>query len=319
VQGIPSGQAEASSFGPLSPISTPQRSETNPYQAPIDLGSQIPTAPLPGGAQPIRPTIIRLPEPIEAAWQICKENFSLLLMCLVAMLIGGGINYVGQLLAQVVISVLASLQPPATLVFVIGIALGIGIFVFQTWVQIGQTLFLLKTARGQEASLSILFAGAPYLTSTLLATLALIVAIACIGGVSALLGLGVYAATKEPLAGFIIGLPIAVIGGVYLTLTYGAATFLIADQGLGPLEALQTSSQITSGNRLTLFAIALIALLAGAGSLLLCCVPYLFMVPFIMLTATIAYLKMAGQVTAEQLLLHPSTGTPFASPSSGLR
>jgi len=317
LQGIPAGPTLANPFGATAPT-TPQGGETNPYQAPLDLGTEMPTMPSQAGSG-VRPTIINFSDPINSTWRICSENFLLLVMCLVAMIICVVVNYAGGIAAQVIMAGVNALGPPVALVVTVSVVVNLALFVLQTWIGVGQSLFFLKTARGEEASLGILFAGGPYLAASLLATVIIAVAVFLIGLLCGALGLGVYFATKEPLAGVAAGLPFFVIAALYISLTYFPCGFLVADQGLGALDALRVSKDLTTGNRLTLFALFLVAGLAATVSILLCCLPYLITLPFIVLTATITYLKMAGQVTADQLPAPHKTETPFASESQELR
>jgi uncharacterized membrane protein len=106
---------------------------------------------------------------------------------------------------------------------------------------------------------------------------------------------------------------------IYVGLTYFPYYFLIPDQGLGPLESLRVSKQITNGNRLTIFLLGLLTIPVGLISVLLCCVPFLFTLPFIMLTATVAYLQMAGQVTADRLHIERPAESPFSASTPELR
>jgi hypothetical protein len=293
--------------------------QVNPYQSPIDLPA-APVAPIPWGMKrPIQPTVIGVMEPLEGAWRICTENFAQLAMCLVAMIICFAINYAGQLLVQGLVMAVSAANPPLAIILVIVVASSVALLVFQAWIGVGQTLFFLKTARGEDVSLGVLFRGGPYLLATIVATLVVALALAAIALLCAIPAAGIYAATHEPAAGVISGVVLFLGAMLYFGLTYYQYYFLIPDQGLGGLEALRMSSEITKGNRLSLFGLYLIAMGVVFGSFLVFCFPVLFAVPFVMLVATIAYLKMAGQPTADERPSQSPAGSPFAPPPAELR
>ncbi|MGH7134289.1 MAG: hypothetical protein ACREHD_01030, partial [Pirellulales bacterium] len=245
--------------------------------------------------------------------------FAQFAMCLVVMIICLGINYAAQVVTQAVMGVLGALNAPIFAVIPTLIVFTLAQTVFQVWIGIGQTLFFLKTARGEHPSLGVLFAGAPYLLATILATLIVMLVVAVVAALCGAAGYAAYAATGGREIGFFVGVPPFLLFMLYLSLTYYQYYFLIPDKGLGAIESLGVSRQIMKGNRLTLFGLYLVAMVSMLASVLMCCIPMLFTVPFIVLTTTVVYLKMAGQVTGDELLLQPPPSTPFAQNSSELR
>lgn len=319
VQPIPASPEIAKPFAAPARNAALGEPQVNPYQSPIDLPA-APTAPVPWGMKrPVRPTVIGVMEPLEGAWRICTENFAQLAMCLVAMIICGAINYAAQLIFQAIVMGMGAANPPPVVVIVTVVLAIAAYVVFQLWIGLGQTLFFLKTARGEDVSLGVLFTGGPYLLATIVATIIMLLAITIVGLLCLIPAAGISAATREPAAGIITWAVLLVGATFFFALAFYQYYFLIPDQGLGGMEALRVSSQITKGNRLTLFGLYLIAMGVVFGSILFCCFPALFAAPFVMLVATIAYLKMAGQPTADERPSQSPGGSPFAPPPAELR
>jgi uncharacterized membrane protein len=84
-----------------------------------------------------------------------------------------------------------------------------------------------------------------------------------------------------------LGFLLLIIPGIILALKYSMVWQLVVDQGLGPLEAMEKSSRITSGNRLQLsllgtvnFGIILLGLIClGVG--LIVAVPLCWLTTFV--------------------------------------
>lgn len=320
VQAIPHAATQEAGDGTTPQSRSAQaQGEINPFQAPLQMTPDSPALLSSAQRPPVHPTIIGLVEPIESTWRIATTDFAQFAMCLVVMIICFGINYATQIVTQAVMGVLGALNAPIYVVIPVLIVLTVAQMVFQMWIGIGQTLFFLKTARGEHPSLGILFAGAPYLLAMIVATLIVMLVLAVVAALCGAAGYAAYAATGDAEIGFLVGIPPFMLLMLYLSLTYYQYYFLIPDKGLGAIEALGVSRQITRGNRLTLFGLYLLAMVPVLASVLLCCIPFLFTIPFIVLTTTVVYLKMAGQVTGDELLLQPPPSTPFAQDSSELR
>lgn len=150
----------------------------------------------------------------------------------------------------------------------------------------GQTLILLKMAKGQPVELGEIFAGGPYFFRVYLATLVAWPAI-----------LAAYCCCFVP--------------GVILQLVWSQRTYLILDRGAGAVESLRLSAQITDGNRLMLFAIQVLAgLAAGAISQFTGGLGTIVAIPFVALMNAVMYLILTGQPIAAP----PVAPLPTSSP-----
>lgn len=91
-----------------------------------------------------------------------------------------------------------------------------------------------------------------------------------------------------------IGLLLLIVPGLIAAVLFMFAPFLVIDRGLGPIEALKESMELTKGNRWPLFwFILLLGLIALVGALALG-VGLLVAVPIIGLAAAYAYRLLSG-------------------------
>jgi len=145
------------------------------------------------------------------------------------------------------------------------------------YVGAGMRLFMLKIARGERAPIGTLFAGGKYYFRLL------------IGGMlfTLLTGLGIFT---------------LFIGTVVVMLFYWPFGYLIVDRNLGVIESFAVSAKITAGNRLTVLATYLIAVILGSVfTVLTCGIGILVFFPYLLLLPSVMYLSMSGQPTAEPL------------------
>jgi uncharacterized membrane protein len=148
---------------------------------------------------------------------------------------------------------------------VIGIFISLGIF-----------RYMLKTARGENATVADLFSGGPLFLSAI--------------GITILSGLA-----------FLAGFVLFIIPGIIVALMFSQGMLVLVDQNTGVIESLRYSAQATKGNKLTLFALGLIT--SGLGlvvTVFTCGIGFFFVYPYIMLLLAVTYLAMTGQSTAEQ-------------------
>ncbi|MGZ3417119.1 MAG: hypothetical protein ACXVEF_13590 [Polyangiales bacterium] len=105
--------------------------------------------------------------------------------------------------------------------------------VLTTFLYIGATRIALDAARGRKVRLATLFSGGDVLLSSLaVAVLASIVVV--------------------------VGLCCAIVPGIYLALGLSLVNILIADRGLGPIEACRESLRLARGHRWSLFKIGVL-------------------------------------------------------------
>ena len=155
---------------------------------------------------------------------------------------------------------------------------------FGVWIQIGQTKYFLKVARGQPAEITEIFTGGRHFLPILGATI--------------LFGIVVF-----------LGFVALIVPGVILSLMFSQYYYLILDRDETIIDSLKTSRELMQGNKLTLFAIGLVA--GGLGLLLgivTCGVGFLAVIPFLALLNVVVYLTLTGQPTAERMYLGQTTG-----------
>ena len=101
---------------------------------------------------------------------------------------------------------------------------------------------------------------------------------------------------EAAIAGAIIGMLVILIPMIILGIMFSQAVLLVVDRGMGSMEAIRQSIRITRGNKLTLFLLGLVlACLAFAGALA-CGIGLFFVMPFIWVIGTTAYLAMTSQL-----------------------
>jgi hypothetical protein len=167
--------------------------------------------------------------------------------------------------------------------------------VIQIWIGLGQIIFLLKLIRKGEGDYGSIFAGGPYLIRMILASLLMVALFATMFLVCAIPAVIAGFATKQPEIGFLVFVLVVFFPFIYVTLAISPCQYLVVDQGLGPLDALQASFAITKGNKLAIFAAGLVAGLFGLLGLFGCCIGIVFTAPFALVTITVMYLCMTGQ------------------------
>jgi hypothetical protein len=273
----PPGATSGSPFIPSGPKPVAFDPE-NPYAAPAEY------APAAGGYVPppgaFAPAIIDFSDVFSRTWAIFKVQWG---MCLVVLIIVWAISFAVNMVVWFgvqIIGMAAHDQAVAVMFSLLGEVIST---LFGIWIGIGQALYFLKVARGQRAEVSDIFAGGPYFLSVLGATI-----------LFALI--------------YLVGLVLCIVPGVIFALMFSQYYYLILDRNVGIMDSLGISKEITTGNKLTLFAIGVVSVLLAFAGLLACCVGLLAVVPFLSLLAPVTYLAMTGQRTADQMLL----GQPIA-------
>src|SRR5215469_4741213 len=161
VQSIPSATPPGQS--PYGAVPPPQaapelRSDVNPYQAPVTGHWQ------PGGgvAGPVQAGPIDASDVLNRTWIIFKSQFWMIALVAfiwwVTQVAFGAVT--GQVVTMMFMAGGGQPDPTAALAsqFIVQ-ALG---FLFGTWLEVGMAMYMLKTARGEPASLGDLFGGGPF-------------------------------------------------------------------------------------------------------------------------------------------------------------
>ena len=135
----------------------------------------------------------------------------------------------------------------------------------------GITSFGLKVARGQPAAFGDVFSGGKYFGSMLVGTFCLYIAV-------------------------FIGSLLCLVPGVILGLGLSMYTFLIVDQGLGGIDALKKSWEMTKGHKLNIFVFGLLGIVVVFAGALACGIGVLLgSYPVLMIAAAYIYLKLKGE------------------------
>jgi hypothetical protein len=132
------------------------------------------------------------------------------------------------------------------------------------FLQLGLTRAGLNLVSGKDISVEMLFGEGSKLLRAL--------------GASILLGLAV-----------VIGLILLIVPGIYIAMRYGQVIPAIVDRDLGIFEAFSYSESITTNNRMNLFLLGLLNLLALIVGAIPCGLGLIFIGPVVWLAALVAY------------------------------
>lgn len=143
--------------------------------------------------------------------------------------------------------------------------------VVQAYIMGGIVQFSLLVARGQKPDFAVVFSGGrffvPMFGATLLYTF----------------GVG-------------LGFAACIVPGVFLYAGWIVYSAFIVDKGLGAVESLKASWQVTAPHRTTILVYALLSMLVGIAGALACCIGALLVsFPVIMLGNAYVYLKLTGE------------------------
>ncbi len=274
--------------------------QENPYAAPqADVGPEKAAY----GTIAVRPEIGAV---LSRAWEVYKERIWL---CVSAGLIWALFYVAGQVLVQVLQAGMgqgpiqpggpppAPPNPSAVGLYFIAV---IGVTIFQLWINSGMFLFLLRIARGQEASPGLIFAGGPYLLRLIGATILFYLILFGVAIIGLIPGFVALFASGQSAIGVIIMVVCVVavaIVAIVISLRLSQYMYLIVDRDAGVLESLQTSFEMTKGYVGTVFAVGFLAGLIGLAGIIACGVGALFTGPLAALMVIILYLALINQST----------------------
>jgi phage FluMu protein Com len=242
----------------------------NPYQSPNPFSPMPTTQAAPGE---IRPTIIDLGDVMGRTWEIYKREWG---TCLVLVLIIIGCNFGFSMVFGVANNIIVAVTRNQEIAALFSVFTNFILQIFQAWITIGQIRCFLRVARGQPVEYGEIFSGGPWLLRII--------------GASILYGLMVLG-----------GVLLLIVPGIILALMFGQYYYLIVDRDMGVMDSLKTAKQITDGNKLTLFLMALVCFGLTLAGLLVLCVGVLAVAPYIALLQVMAYLTMTGQPTVDQM------------------
>jgi uncharacterized membrane protein len=131
--------------------------------------------------------------------------------------------------------------------------------------------FSLKVARGSKPSFGIVFGGPRYFLPMLVGTLVMALAV-----------------------GF--GMLLCLVPGIILALGCYFWSYFVVDRGVGGVDALKRSWNVTKGHKGALFVFFVLAWLVGLAGVLACCLGALLVSwPVICIATAYIYLKLQGE------------------------
>ncbi len=282
----PMGSFEAAPSPFAAPSAPVAPDSMNPYQSPAPMASQQ-AAFMPAGE--IRPTQIDFSETFSRAWAIFSERW---LTMLGGLFLATLVSLPFYIFMEVSIWVVAPALDSAVGVVVLLAAVLLYVLIV-CWITIGLQLFTLSVVRGAEARFGLLFAGGRYLLAVILCGI-LVQIIVMIGSV------------------------LLIIPGIIFGMMLIQAQLLIVDRNLGVIEAMSASRDIMVGNKLTVFAIFLVAGMVGSlFAVVTCFLGMLAVVPYMWLLGIVVYLGVTGQPTmADRHMLPPEQPAPGTPPGN---
>jgi len=264
--GLGGGPAESASFPNMGAPQKPSPQSENPYASPT-VGYEESFAPTKGRST-VTPTIIDFGDVFSHAWELYLNNLWVVLLTVDLVWL---VNMISGYALNIVVAVVTEQSEEAGLI--LSIVGQIGLWVFNTFLGIGQTLILLDVARGRRFNLERIFGGGPYLLWVILGSVAFAIMV-------------------------YLGVLLLIVPGIILALMFGQFYFLMIDQEMGFSDAFSTSMQITNGNKWTLLGIYIVAGLIMLAACLALCFPGLFFMPYVALVYVVTYLKLSGQPIA---------------------
>jgi hypothetical protein len=234
------------------------------------------------------------------AWAIFKERWGLV----IGIMIGLYAIVYAVMLGLVFLGSLAGMgdqgQGNAALSLILPIVVLVGLVGFVLWLVAGQTVAMLKIARGERASFADLFAGGPYMWSIFFGGLLLVL---CTWGATfaVMLPIGLIAvlvgqANRDavlPILG--IGYLLMILVALFVSARLSSYQFAVVDRGLGGLAAIRYSYKITEGHTVSLIGFMIVAALVAVSGVLACGVGTIATGPLAMLMYPCAYLILANQ------------------------
>lgn len=115
-----------------------------------------------------------------------------------------------------------------------------------------------------------------------------------------------------------VGMVLLVIPGIIAAIMLQFSTYLVIDKGLGVMESLKESVNMTKGNRWKLFGLMLILALMNAVGGLLFGIGLLVTVPITLMAMVHVYDKLVGapsSVPAQPIAPKPPISTPLDKPT----
>jgi hypothetical protein len=272
----------------------------NPYAAPrADLAREQQMY-VKGGFEPYS---------IGAAWNLAMDRFKEQSGLVIGLVIGGNIlSFVLQIVLNVGTAPTFPNQNapgPGLDVILVGAVVLLLIALAAVWLSLGQTIGLIKIARGQPASIGDLFSGGRYIIGFILASILYTI---CVYGVILALmipfGILAYFVGKgmQDTATIIIvvaGIILAVGVVIFVSVRFYFYEFAIVDRRRGFFEGVvdsfSTSYRITQGRTLSVLGLMIACSLIAAAGVLACGVGVIITGPFAALMLACGYVLLANE------------------------
>lgn len=256
----------------------------NPYAPPgMDDGGFVPPGGPPASGGPLP---WELGEVLTAGWETLKRQpilaVGLFILYLVPNLASAGSG---------ILEATGLLESGSALSVIIGLSTSLVALVINQFLQVGLIRMFVAGAKGQEASLGLLFSGADRFLPMI--------------GYSIVSGFAI-----------VFGFVLLIVPGVILAIGLSLGQYYLVDQRQGVFESMKLSWEVTRGNRLDLFIFFLVG---GALALLgVCaCVVGTFVTTSIVMAAmAIIYLRRSGQASG-QWPAYAGAGAPPPGPPPG--
>jgi hypothetical protein len=264
--------------------------ETNPYAPPrSQLGQRSR-----GGSPAI--VSFEFGSILSATWAIYKERLgACIAVCWTVLALTWGTQFLQtRLLRELAV-------PPGDRLqyFLVQFAVFVGVYVFNVWLSIGQNLAMLAVARGEPSVLERVFHGGRFVLTTILAAVLFMLALCLIVLVN-LIWIPILSGLVGPrslaiVVVFAVGIVIACIVAIYVSMRFSQFPYMILDHNAGPVDSLRFSWEVTRRRVGTLNVVYAMLCLINLGGFLACFVGLLFTVPFTGLMLAVTYLSMTGQ------------------------
>lgn len=229
-------------------------------------GHQGRPAPAYAGDAQIRPAVVGFDSIMDYAAKACRDHYGML-FGVHALVVGAGLFFgLTQAIVDEVIQpgVPGAVTVPGTLIGLIGNLVSI-------YLGIGQVRINYDIARSGRARFETLFSGGdkllPVIGACLLAGVAMVVGLVCL-----------------------------IIPGLILMALFWPFFHLIADNKETAIESFATAFEIGKINIGTTLVLVVVTILISIGGLLALLIGFLFVLPFLSMLWSVAYLKMAGQI-----------------------
>jgi hypothetical protein len=233
---------------------------------------------------------------VSATWSVYKERF---LSCIGICLTVFTFVWVAQYLQRRVGQEIFPAQGDPFSTFLARFVPFICVYIFSTWLTIGQNLALLRIARGEPEAFEQVVRGGRFVLTTMLAGGVFVILLGLIGVVNLIWApiLVGFVGTGAPLMVLIIALAVAIafISGGYVAARFSQFHLMIIDQNAGVIDALRFSWEATRGSVGTLFLVFTLLFVINLGGLLACLVGIVFTAPFTSLMLVVAYLSLTNQ------------------------